>query len=212
MHAPIEPLEVLHRLAEERPIFHSEADFQHALAWKLHQLEPNSRVRLEVPFRKDLFSEYLDLQLVGQNRSLAIELKYKTRRITHSIADETFELKQQNAQDTGRYDFLADICRLERFVADQKATTGYAIFITNDPSYWTPAIRQRTVDEQFRLAEGRVLQGKLDWHPDASPGTVRSREPSIILRGEYIVRWKRYSVISTVPGGEFRYLAFEVKQ
>jgi hypothetical protein len=36
-------------LAFERRIFHSEADFQHALAWKLHERHPDAKIRLEVP-------------------------------------------------------------------------------------------------------------------------------------------------------------------
>jgi len=33
-------------LAQQRPLFQSEADFQHALAWQLHAMEPAARVRL----------------------------------------------------------------------------------------------------------------------------------------------------------------------
>ena len=29
-------------------MFHSEADFQHALAWQIHEAAPESQVRLEV--------------------------------------------------------------------------------------------------------------------------------------------------------------------
>ena len=35
-------------LADTRKVFHSEADFQHALAWHIHQAMPESQVRLEV--------------------------------------------------------------------------------------------------------------------------------------------------------------------
>lgn len=34
-------------LAGERPVFHSEADFQQALAWAVHVAHPGLRVRLE---------------------------------------------------------------------------------------------------------------------------------------------------------------------
>ena len=30
--------DALEALAEQRPIFHSEADFQHAIAWEIHKL------------------------------------------------------------------------------------------------------------------------------------------------------------------------------
>ena len=35
-------------LADMRKVFHSEADFQHSLAWHIHQAMPESQVRLEV--------------------------------------------------------------------------------------------------------------------------------------------------------------------
>jgi hypothetical protein len=34
-------------LSQQRPIFHSEADFQHALAWRFHQTDETARIRLE---------------------------------------------------------------------------------------------------------------------------------------------------------------------
>lgn len=41
--------ELMAMLQNERPVFHSEADFQHALAWALHRLDPSVNIRLEVP-------------------------------------------------------------------------------------------------------------------------------------------------------------------
>lgn len=35
------------RLAARRPIFHSEADFQHAFAWQVQIDHPDARIRLE---------------------------------------------------------------------------------------------------------------------------------------------------------------------
>ena len=40
---------VLTALAKQRPIFHSEADFQHAIAWEMHKHLPRASVRLERP-------------------------------------------------------------------------------------------------------------------------------------------------------------------
>ena len=34
-------------LAKYRKIFHSEADFQHALAWQIHKEMPDCKIRLE---------------------------------------------------------------------------------------------------------------------------------------------------------------------
>lgn len=38
-------------LSEKRPIFHSEADFQFALAWEIQKEYPKANVRLEYPIR-----------------------------------------------------------------------------------------------------------------------------------------------------------------
>lgn len=34
-------------LARVRPVFHGEADFQHAFAWEMHIADPSAKVRLE---------------------------------------------------------------------------------------------------------------------------------------------------------------------
>lgn len=38
---------VLSTLSVKRPIFHSEADFQHSLAWEIREHYPESEIRLE---------------------------------------------------------------------------------------------------------------------------------------------------------------------
>jgi len=38
---------VLVSLSRDRPVFHSEKDFQFALAWKIHEMYPRAQVRLE---------------------------------------------------------------------------------------------------------------------------------------------------------------------
>ena len=108
-------------------MFHSEADFQHALAWAIHQSLPDARVRLE--FRPSWLSSrtYLDIWVEHEGRALALELKYKTRRLRESVGGEVFDLLDQSAQDIGRYDFLKDLQRLEAVVASRPDTTGCAI-------------------------------------------------------------------------------------
>jgi hypothetical protein len=72
-------LEHLHaalgRLREQRPVFYSEADFQHALAWELHLAEPDARLHLEAPLLAG-GRERLDLFAWTARGRLAIELKY----------------------------------------------------------------------------------------------------------------------------------------
>ena len=129
---------VLARLAGKRPIFHSEADFQDALAWELHQEVPDARVRLEYrPFTNK--SMYIDVWLVAAGVTLAIELKYLTRKLVHDACNETFSLRDQGAQDISRYDVIKDIVRVERVVGKGRATQGYVVVLTNDQGYWQQA-------------------------------------------------------------------------
>ena len=60
-------------LSKQRPIFHSEADFQHALAWQIHKTMPDCKIRLELPYRKEK-NWHLDIYLPIQR--IVIELKY----------------------------------------------------------------------------------------------------------------------------------------
>ncbi len=198
-------------LASDRPVFHSESDFQHALAWSIHTSNPDTVIRLERPFRLQTSSEYLDLLFANSDCSVAVELKYKTRLHRHHYQEEEFLLKNQGAQDLGRYDFLADVQRLERFVKEGRANIGCAILLTNDQSYWDAPRRNDTVDQQFRLHEGRVVEGCLAWRSNAEAGTIRSPESAINLRGKYTAVWKPYTKLSELPGGEFRFLAWLVK-
>ena len=140
-------LDILSRmkgLAQDRPIFHSEADFQHALAWHIHEVMPDCRVRLEFKPQakscpgknKSCLGMYLDIWLESMGVAVAVELKYRTQKLVLERTGESFALRNQAAQPLGRYDFIKDIRRLERVVADGPAETGFAVLLTNDPSYW----------------------------------------------------------------------------
>ena len=80
---------------------------------------------------------HVDIWVEQDDKALALELKYKTRALQTLVAEETFVLLNQSAQDVGRYDFVKDIGRVEAIVADRTwCATGYAVLLTNDPSYW----------------------------------------------------------------------------
>ena len=199
---------VMAELAERRPIFHSEADFQFALAWRIATMKRDGEVRLEKPFRRDDKTRYLDIWL--PTARIPIELKYCTRDLSVEHAGEAFALKNQSAHDLRRHDFIADLVRLEGLVSQGCASAeGYAVFLTNDPLYWQPGKRE-TRDEAFRLHDGRRLKDRMAWRGHPSKGTTEGRESALCLRNRYDLRWKRYFVL---PGkyGEFRYLAVKVE-
>jgi hypothetical protein len=203
--------DLLTALSIQRPIFHSEADFQHAFAWLLHQTYPNGSVRLELPVEVDKLMLHVDILLCSAEQNVAIELKYKTRGLVLEAADETFRLRNHSAQDIGRYDFIKDVYRLERFVAAYPNASGHAILLTNDSSYWGEAKTSNSVDAAFRLHLGRTLTGELKWHRRAAAGTIRSREAPIALRGAYPITWRDYSRVNSPSRYySFRYVALEV--
>lgn len=203
---------VLTTLASKRPIFHSEADFQHALAWEIHERWPSRSIRLERRPPHLHGRIYLDIWAEDSDTILAIELKYKTRRLSVDVGDETFDLLDQAAQDVGRYDFLRDVERLEQIVSGRNDITGSAIFLTNDSAYWEPPRDEQTVDASFRIHQGRVVTGELRWGSSASAGTMRGREEPIVIRRVYSLDWRDYSEPTDLPYGRFRYLLVKVER
>lgn len=196
----------MRKLSRDRPVFHSERDFQHALAWRIHKDMPDSGVRLEYkPFPDE--RKYLDLWLNGFG--IAIELKYRTRELELTRDGEAFELRNQSANDISRYDFLNDIQRLERLSELPRAMAGFAIFLTNDHLYWNESTRC-TVDAEFRLHEDRTLQGEMNWKERAKPGTKKGREDPIELNGSYETHWCEFGNVNDQKHGRFRYLAIGV--
>lgn len=204
--------EVLSVLAKKRPIFHSEADFQHAFAWEIHQKLPTASIRLELPVQVKNKFLHIDVWIANQDAILAIELKYKTRSLSVQIENEQYRLKDQSAQDIGRYDFVKDIQRLEQVAVAHHNFTGYAILLTNDSAYWVERASHRTVDTDFRVHDKRILEGVLNWGANASDSTKKNREQPLELRGTYRLQWTDYSHPSSASYGEFRSLLVKVAQ
>jgi hypothetical protein len=199
--------ETMAALAATRPVFHSEADFQHGFAWQLHRKYPNAPIRLETRPRPRV---RLDVLAVINERRIAFELKYLLRALSITIDAEVFELPNQGAQDVRRYDFVKDVARLEVLRREQYADVGFAIALTNDPSYWQGSNREDVADSAFRLAEGRRLAGAADWAAHTGAGTMRGREARIDLLGSHELVWHDFSSVDGGPYSHFRYLAVRV--
>ncbi|WP_172195889.1 hypothetical protein [Saccharibacillus qingshengii] len=184
---------VLASLARKRPIFHNEADFQHALAWEIKELYACT-IRLEK--RLDLYSgkkSYLDIWLNVQGFIYGIELKYKIRGSKYIHEGETFSLLNQGAHDIGRYDVAKDLQRLEQMAKSEHIDEGIIIFLTNDAAYYRePVINKSTADAQFRLHEGKVLTGVMKWSQSTGAGTMKGRTEPIVLYGNYSLKWNDY--------------------
>jgi hypothetical protein len=203
---------VMHHLAQTRPIFHSEADFQHALAWQIHTEHPDARLRLEYrPFPNERV--YIDIWCELYGLSTAIELKYPTQRTSiTSNQNERFELANHGAQDLTRYDIVKDIVRVERAIDAFPNSAAAAIVLTNDPSFWNGSPRVTpTIDDAFRIHEGRTLEGSCAWAMNAGPGTTKGRTAILDVRGTYLMRWQSYSTFDT-RWGQFKFVIVEPKR
>jgi len=191
----------LKELAATRPIFHSEADFQHSLAMLL--AKKNNEVRLEYCVGDQPNDrKYIDIWL--PNEKVAIELKYCTKKLNCLVGKEQYFLKDQSAHDIRRYDFCKDITRVEEFVENGIAKTGYAIFLTNDPSYWKDNTQRykdkkaefRPQDYNFRIHENAQLSSTLEWNGKPSKGTMGGRGP-LNLENIYSFKWNEFKKLET---------------
>jgi hypothetical protein len=200
--------DLLARLSALRPVFHSEADFQQALAWEARTLDQSLRVRLETRPEPGV---RLDLLLTGSDgQQTAVELKYLVRQWHGEHNGERFELKNQSAQDIRAYDVVKDIVRVERYVAQQPGCNGAVVCLSNDSMYWrAPTHGRATNADAFRLHDGLVLSGTRSWGPLTGAGTSKGREHPLILNGTYPLLWREYSRLPG-PAGEFRALIVAV--
>ena len=218
--------EILEKLSKERLVFHSEADFQHALAWQIHKIHPNYNIRLEKPQELKNNQIHLDLIVGVGSQKIAIELKYKTLSLFTDIPkkynptknencfieNELFQLKNQLARNHARYDFIKDIHRLEYLVSKKIITKGFAIFLTNDKNYWENSGRD-SMDKNFRIHDKQILEGKLDWNLKDNPSPkLGKRSDSISLQKKYKLNWRDYSDISKICriNNNFKYLVVEI--
>ena len=206
--------EIMESLSNERPIFYSEADFQFALAWKIQQYHPSYNIRMEYPVTIDENNNRnIDIFFDGDGDRYGIELKYKTRRMNDQgvvINNEQYNLTDQGARDTGMYDTLKDVHRLETLLNGEMITIGHVIILTNDANYWDTEGDGNAFD-QFQIYDGRMINAgeELEWQNNAVQAQGYA-EP-IRLENDYTCNWTDYSKLVDVnKHNEFRYLLFNV--
>ena len=206
--------ELMEGLSLARPVFHSEADFQQSLVEYIYEKRPCLIHSEFHPF----LPERMALDIWIPDKSIAIELKYRTRKPLNQddaseddliINGEIFALRDQAAQDVSRYDFIKDIKRLERIADEKPPAFGFAVFLTNDPSYWISK-KPDPVDADFRIPKNKVIKGTREWDERASDGTKKYREDPIQLTGCYRCKWRNFSNIGGWKYGQFKYLAIKV--
>ena len=224
----------------------SEAQLQFDLAWELQTNATKydiKKIFLENTALIGTFTtatgtsskrfEYDIIVLFNDNTFIAIELKYKT-----SEADiNGVQLVQQAGQPGTKYDYIWDIRRIELLknnytghsigsneykqnsntLKDAICSGGYAIFLTNDGSYYNTPRKGTAYD--FRLKDkdengksiNRIISCKdtLKWdadYPLADKDWRKSREEPITLDGDYELEWEKSKYYTG-----FNYLITEIK-
>lgn len=211
--------ECLKELAGKRPIFHSEADFQFALAWKIKELCNVKDVRLEYPFPRNNETWYVDIVVILHDRTMVpIELKYKRAKLPDFKIEqdgytETFDLKNHVARDFGRYDCLKDLYRVERIVESGKenwASEGYVVWLTNDKNYWEET-KSGARDKDFSLHNRTIEKCEKDnglkWNlsdQDLEKKVGKGRVDSIEFRQQHTIKWEHYSDKKSTDGQEVK--------
>jgi hypothetical protein len=140
-------------------------------------------------------NSYLDILALHQGNQYGIELKYKTRNRINA------DYVNQGAQNNGKYDYMNDLLRLETFKDQGYITTGYAILLTNDPSYWRAA-RQGAAVAEFNLISGEYT--RLHYTPRWKGRTV-----NLNFENQYPIQWQNQNQAKN-DGNTFAYLVIEV--
>ena len=124
---------------------------------------------------------------------LPIELKYKTKdvrkklpRFGESVAEEVEVMKNQGAQDVGKYDFWKDVRRIEivknRF---KNIKNGLAVFVTNDPIYVQRG-REKSNHINLSMDEGNHVKEK---HWLNKNSVCCKTNPDFEVEKEYSIHW-----------------------
>ncbi len=202
---------VIDELKTRRKIFFSEADFQLEMGWVIKELYPDVKVYPEFSPKFDS-NMHIDILVIQEGKWIPIELKYKTKKSSFNIDEIQYNLKNQLAKDSNSYLYLRDIQRIESVKKNvAKFQEGFAIFLTNDPTYSKKPQKTDCVYKEFSLEQGIIRKGTLDWSSEASEGTKKGREEKIVLEGTYRMDWKEYSKINETSAGSFIYLINHIK-
>ena len=219
----------------------SEAQFQFDLAWALQNKAGNYKIKKILLECTALMCcnkrfEYDIIVLFEDDTFIAIELKYKT-----SEADiNSVRLIQQAGQPGTKYDYLWDVRRIEllktyysggvivsneyhrnsKILNAATCLGGYAIFLTNDGSYYNGNEKSHESAFNFSLRGGRHIprNTSLDWVYGASstPTWMAPRNPFQFIYDHTLDNWKNFSSYSVVCRKKtgtkhFKYLITEIK-
>lgn len=200
--------DALLQILTKRQCFHSEADFQFALAWQIHEMKPKAEIRLEmryIGFDLGAGIGYLDILVTDAESRIGIELKYVNKDTEFEAKNgERYSLKV-GTDDCDSYDCCKDIRRLEWLREHGHIDIGFGLVLSNNPAMWEKRGKRKRPSDPFHLFEGTTLSGTLAWAPLTK--SAISRETPIKLRGSYPIAWRGVEKCVT-PG--FRYLLLRI--
>jgi len=212
----------LKKLSKRRPIFHSEADFQHELAIEL--TKEGWACRLEVPTEINLKGESVKvaIDLVTRSEkeasSAAIELKYISSKIEAERGGEKFTLAQNWGVNLSRFDCLADWQRVASIVEQGLFQKGFVVFMTNCEDAWVrdlSKVKNPPMAKEMSIHEGREFTKgeELDWSSGVKDNSVTKKRlypyAPIVCPKSVNCSWSDYSQVIDGKNGRFRYLMLE---
>ncbi len=143
--------DILNFFNQNSEIFFNERDLQMHLSLWLKQSKSNyDDIDIEYYVPQNELDEYkwdnelrIDIVVKKEEEFLPIEIKYKTKKVElkinrfgEKLNQNVTVIKNQSAQDLGKYGFWKDIKRLELICKRFKnVKNGVAVFLTNDQSY-----------------------------------------------------------------------------
>lgn len=140
----------------------------------------NNELRIDVLVRKG--DEYLPIELKYKTKSV----KKRIPRFGEQVPSDVEVMKNQGAQDLGKYDFWKDVRRIEivrkRF---KTIKNGLAVFVTNDPSYLQRG-RDNSNHIKFSMTEGNHSEEK---HWIDKNSTCCITHPDFDVEKEYSIHW-----------------------
>lgn len=154
----------------------------------------------------------VDIVVHQNNVWLPIELKYKTKNVellNHTRFGETYDkeckiIKDQAAQDLGRYGFWRDVRRLEiTSAAFKNVVGGIAVFLTNDDNYVNfPASNSKKLVQyrDFAMNVSERSKGEMAWRHNENDEVFNAEEnkwkdyPNFRISNSYKIEYKEFDV------------------
>lgn len=187
-------------LKKKHNLFFNERDFQmHLAIWLKETKKYDVDVEYYVPKgaldeKKYVWNSelYIDIVVKMDQEYCLIELKYKTKEIAsqeidrfgESLGNETI-LKNQWAQNYGKYNFWKDVRRIELVTEKFKDVKGgLAIFLTNDKSYFNG--KENSACSNFSMNNGGHKENK-NWTDDK---LNTKKHPNFYVSKEYTTKWE----------------------